>query len=291
VISVLITTCFLSAVYALVAMGVSLTWAGLGFLNLAHGTTYAGAAYGAWWASRHISGNVFVVLLGGMVTGGLIGLGIYLVVFRPLDGKRNFEIRTMIATLAISLLGENLLLDRFGPDFENFPSLFRSLPEIRIGTQNVTTDQLGAVISATILVLLFVLFLEGSRIGLGVRALTQNVEGARLVGIDRRTAAIAILVASGTLVGMAAVLLGPVYFVSPFVGFQPMIKGITVAMLGGLGSVRGAVIAAVLVAFVEALTATYIGPELVLVTLFVLIAIVLLVRPRGIAGILETTRA
>jgi len=76
VISVLITTCFLSAVYALVAMGVSLTWAGLGFLNLAHGTTYAGAAYGAWWASRHISGNVFVVLLGGMVTGGLIGLGI-----------------------------------------------------------------------------------------------------------------------------------------------------------------------------------------------------------------------
>jgi branched-chain amino acid transport system permease protein len=291
VISVLITTCFLSAVYALVAMGVSLTWAGLGFLNLAHGTTYAGAAYGAWWASKHISGNVFVVLVAGMVTGGVIGFGIWLVVFRPLDGKRNFEIRTMIATLAISLLGENLLLDRFGPDFENFPSLFRSLPAIRIGTQNVTTDQLGAVISATVLVLLFVLFLEGSRIGLGVRALTQNVEGARLVGIDRRTAAIAILVASGTLVGMASVLLGPVYFVSPFVGFQPMIKGITVAMLGGLGSVRGAVIAAVLVAFVEALTATYIGPELVLVTLFVLIAIVLLVRPRGIAGILETTRA
>jgi branched-chain amino acid transport system permease protein len=291
VISVLITTCFLSAVYALVAMGVSLTWAGLGFLNLAHGTTYAGAAYGAWWSSEHISGNVFVVLLGGMVTGGVIGFGIYLVVFLPLDGRRNFEIRTMIATLAISLFGENLLLDRFGPDFENFPSLFRSLPEIRIGTQNVTTDQLGAVISATILVLVFVIFLEGSRIGLGVRALTQNVEGARLVGIDRRTAAIAILVASGTLVGMAAVLLGPVYFVSPFVGFQPMIKGITVAMLGGLGSLRGAVIAAVLVAFVEAMTATYIGPEMVLVTLFLLIAIVLLVRPRGIGGVLETTRA
>jgi branched-chain amino acid transport system permease protein len=290
-ISVLIATCFLSAVYALVAMGVSLTWAGLGFLNLAHGTTYAGAAYGAWWASKHISGNVFVVLAAGMVIGGLIGFGIYLVAFLPLDGRRNFEIRTMIATLAISLFGENLLLDRFGPDFENFPSLFRSLPTIRIGTENVTTDQLGAVISATILVVLFVLFLEGSRIGLGVRALTQNVEGARLVGIDRRTAAIAILVASGVLVGMSAVLLGSVYFVSPFVGFQPMIKGITVAMLGGLGSVRGAVIAAVLVAFVEALTATYIGPELVLVTLFVLIAIVLLVRPRGIAGILETTRA
>jgi len=289
--SVLIATAFLSAVYALVALGVSLTWAGLGFLNLAHGTTYAGAAYGAWWASKHVSGNVFVVLLAGMITGGVIGLGIYLVVFRPLDGKRNFEIRTMVATLAISMLGENLLLDRFGPDFENFPSLFRSLPKLRIGTENVTTDQLGAVIAATILVILFVLFLEGSRIGLGVRALTQNVEGARLVGIDRRTAALAILVVSGALVGVAAVLLGPVDLVSYDNGLQPMIKGLTVAMLGGLGSVRGTVLAAVIVAFVEALTATYISASLVLVSLFLLIAIVLLVRPRGIAGILETTRA
>ena len=102
---------------------------------------------------------------------------------------------------------------------------------------------------------------EGSRIGLGVRALTQNVEGARLVGIDRRTAALAILLVSGALVGVAAVLLGPVYFVSYDNGLQPMIKGLTVAMLGGLGSVRGTVVAAVIVAFVEAMTATYIGAE------------------------------
>ena len=86
-------------------------------------------------------------------------------------------------------------------------------------------------------------------------------------------------------------LLGSVYFVSYDNGLQPMIKGLTVAMLGGLGSVRGTVVAAVIVAFVEAMTATYIGAELVLVSLFLLIAVVLLVRPRGLAGILETTRA
>jgi branched-chain amino acid transport system permease protein len=135
------------------------------------------------------------------------------------------------------------------------------------------------------------MLLGGSRIGLGVRALTQNVEGARLVGIDRRTAALAILVVSGALVGVAAVLLGPVYFVSYDNGLQPMIKGLTVAMLGGLGSVRGTVVAAIIVAFVEAMTATYISASLVLVSLFLLIAVVLLVRPRGLAGILESTRA
>lgn len=288
---VLITAVFLAAVYALVALGLSLTWAGLGFLNLAHGVTYSAAAVGAYEASIHIGGNAFVVLIGGIVSGALVGLVIFLVVFMPLDGRRNFDLRTLIATLALALLGENLLLDKFGPQPQTFPEIFSWLPTINIGGTNVTSDQEGAVLAAIVLVAAFVAFLDGSRIGLGVRALTQNVEGARLVGIDRRTAAFAILVTSGALVGVAAVLLGPVYFVSYNNGLQPMIKGLTVAMLGGLGSVRGTIAAAVIVALVESLTATYIGAEDVLVSLFVLIAVVLLVRPRGLAGILETTRA
>ena len=290
-IDVLITTVFLAAVYSLVALGLSLTWAGLGFLNLAHGVTFSTAAYGAWWASENISGNALVVLAGGTLVGAFVGGLIYLIVFLPLDGKRNFDLRTMIATLAVALAGENILLDRFGPQPKAFPALFDWLDPIRISGTNVTADQQGAVVAAAILVVAFVALLSGSRIGLGVRALTQNVEGAKLVGIDRRTAAIAILVVSGALVGLAAVLLGPVYFVSYDNGLQPMIKGLTVAMLGGLGSVRGTILAAVIVAFVEALTATYLGAEKVLVVLFLLIAVVLLVRPRGLAGILETTRA
>lgn len=290
-IDVLISTVFLAAVYALVALGLSLTWAGLGFLNLAHGVTFSTAAYGAWWASVHISGNPLVVLVAGTIVGAAFGGAIFLLVFLPLDGKRNFDLRTLIATLAIALTTENLLLDRFGPQPHTFPALFDWLDPIGISGTNVTSDEQGAVLAATVLVIAFVALLTGSRMGLGVRALTQNVEGATLVGIDRRTAALAILILSGALCGLAAVLLGPVYFVSYDNGLQPMIKGLTVAMLGGLGSVRGTILAAVIVAFVEAMTATYIGAENVLVALFLLIAIVLLVRPRGIAGILETTRA
>jgi branched-chain amino acid transport system permease protein len=286
--AVLITTAYL---YSLVALGLSLTWAGLGFLNLAQGVTYSTASVGAYEAAVHIGGNALVVLAAGIVSGALVGLVIFLVVFLPLDGRRNFDLRTLIATLALALVGENLLLDKFGPQPQAFPEIFSWLPTIDIGGTNVTSDQLGAVLSAIVLVTAFVALLGGSRIGLGVRALTQNVEGARLVGIDRRTAAFAILLVSGALVGVAAVLLGPVYFVSYNNGLQPMIKGLTVALLGGLGSVRGTIVAAVIVAFVEATTATYIGAEDVLVSLFVLIAVVLLVRPRGISGILETTRA
>ena len=240
-IAVLITTIFLAAVYSLVALGLSLTWAGLGFLNLAHGVTYSAAAVGAFEASSHIDGNALVVLPAGIISGAVVGFLIFLIVFLPLDGRRNFDLRTLIATLAIALAGENLILDKFGPQPQAFPEIFGWLPTFSVGGTSVTSDQEGAVLAAIVLVTAFVMLLGGSRIGLGVRALTQNVEGARLVGIDRRTAALAILVVSGALVGVAAVLLGPVYFVSYDNGLQPMIKGLTVAMLGGLGSVRGTV--------------------------------------------------
>ena len=159
VIAVLITTVFLAAVYSLVALGLSLTWAGLGFLNLAHGVTYSAAAVGAYEASIHIGGNAFVVLIGGIVSGALVGLVIFLVVFLPLDGRRNFDLRTLIATLALALAGENLLLDKFGPQPQTFPEIFSWLPTFNIGGTNVTSDQEGAVLAAIVLVAAFVAFL------------------------------------------------------------------------------------------------------------------------------------
>ena len=147
---VLITAIFLAAVYSLVALGLSLTWAGLGFLNLAHGVTYSAAAVGAYEASIHIGGNAFVVLIGGIVSGALVGLVIFLVVFLPLDGRRNFDLRTLIATLALALGGENLLLDKFGPQPQTFPEIFSWLPTINVGGTNVTSDQEGAVLAAIV---------------------------------------------------------------------------------------------------------------------------------------------
>jgi branched-chain amino acid transport system permease protein len=130
-----------------------------------------------------------------------------------------------------------------------------------------------------------------SRIGLGVRILTQNPEAAALVGIDRRRLALAILAVSGAMTGLASVLLAQVFYVSPEAGYDPLIKGLIVALLGGLGSIPGTILAALLVAATEALTATYLGGQYVLITLFFLIAIVLLLRPRGLGGLLEAARA
>lgn len=288
---VIVTTVNLTAIYALVALGISLTWSGLGFLNLSTGAMYAGAAYGAWLVSTNISSNVVIVLIGGIVTGAALGALVCLTVFLPLDGKPNWELRTLTATLALSFIGTNVYLWQFGPQYKQFDALFAFIADFRIGDSLVQPSVSGTVISTAVVVAIMLFYIGYSRVGLGVRALTQSVEGAALVGINRRTTAFAILGVSGAFIGLAAVLLGQTFFVEPNSGYVPLIKGLIVALLGGLGSLRGAVIAAFLVALCEALTLQYLGGAWTLITLFLLIAIVLIIRPRGIAGVLETTRA
>ncbi len=288
--NVVITTLDLAAIYSLVAIGISLTWAGLGFLNLADGAVFAVAGYGAWFTAAHVSTNPVAVVLAGIVAGALAGGLICLTVFFPLDGKPNAELRLLIGTLALSLLGTNLLQAIFGPDYRALPFIF-GRGKFTIGGAVVTADKSGAIVTATLLLALVVIGLLRSRIGLGVRILTQNPEAAALVGIDRRRLALAILLVSGAMTGLASVLLAQVYYVSPEAGYVPLIKGLIVALLGGLGSVPGTILAALLVALTEALTATYLGGQYVLLTLFLLIAVVLLLRPRGLGGLLEAARA
>ncbi|MCC6222575.1 MAG: branched-chain amino acid ABC transporter permease [Thermoleophilia bacterium] len=286
----LITTINLAAVYGLIGVGISLTWAGLGFLNLAGGVTFAASLYGAWWAQENISDHASVIFLGGIVLGAVSGAIVWLSVFLPLDGKKNWDMRSIIASLGLAIIGTNTFLLVFGPQRKAIEYLFGT-SKFKIGGATVTADKSGAIISATVVMALVVVALMRSRMGLGVRALTQNPEGAALVGISRRQAAFAILTVSGMLAGFAAVLLSQIFYPEPNIGYLPLLKGLIVALLGGLGSIGGAVIAALLVGATEAVTAHYLDQSWILLTQFGLIALVLLVRPRGVAGILEASRA
>jgi branched-chain amino acid transport system permease protein len=286
----LIVTINLAAVYGLIAVGISITWAGLGFLNLAAGVTFAASLYGAWWAQENISDHPAVIILGGIVVGAVAGAIVCLSVFLPLDGKPNWDTRSMVASLGLAIIGVNTYLLVFGPQRKSLDLLFGS-SKFKVGGTTITADKSGAIISASIVMALVVIGLLTTKTGLSVRALTQNPEGAALVGIGRKRAAFAILVVSGALCGFAAVLLSQIFYPDPNIGYLPLLKGLIVALLGGLGSILGTVIAAVLVAATEALTVHYLNSSWVLVTQLALIAIVLLVRPRGVAGILEGARA
>jgi branched-chain amino acid transport system permease protein len=286
---VVLTTITLASIYGLLAIGISIIWSSLGMVNLAHGFTFAVSGYGAWLVAQNLSGNGAVVLIGGIITGMLSGALIGGIAFIPLYDKPNFPVRSLIATLAISLLGAQCLLWVFGPRVKALPKIF-GIGNFHFGSAVASYDKVGAVVCSVSLLLVVLGWMKRSRRGLEIRAMMQNPEGAALVGVGLRSTAIAVMMVTGGLAGLASVLLSQTYFVSPFAGTTPLVKGVVVALAGGLGSVAGALIAALLLGFIEAVTAVELGGQYVLITQFLFIIAVLLVRPRGIAGILETTR-
>jgi branched-chain amino acid transport system permease protein len=284
-----LTAISLASIYGLLAIGISIIWSSLGMINLAQGFTFTVSGYGAWLVAQNISTNGFAVVAGGVITGALAGALTGLLAFIPLYDKQNFPLRSLIATLAISLMGGQFLLWLFTPRVKALPKIF-GVGSVHIGSATVSYDKIGSIACSAILLLLTMGWMKSSRRGLEIRAMMQNPEGAALVGVGLRSTAMAVMMVTGAMAGLAAVLLSQTYFISPFAGTTPLVKGMVVALAGGLGSVAGAVIAAVLIGFVEAFTAVQLGGQYVLITQFLFIIAVLLVRPRGIAGMIEHSR-
>ena len=121
---VLVSAITLSSIYALVALGISLTWSTLGILNLAHGAAFVSAGYGAWLTGQTISTHPLVIIIGGLATGALTGVILYFLSYLPLVDKGNFANRSLIATLALSLFATQLYLSVFGPRVKALPKIF-----------------------------------------------------------------------------------------------------------------------------------------------------------------------
>ena len=284
-----LTTVTLASIYGLLALGISIIWSSLGMINMAQGFTFAVSGYGAWLVAQSLSSNGFAVVAGGLVTGALAGALIGAIAFIPLYDKPNFPLRSLIATLAISMLGAQTLLWLFGPRVKALPKIF-GYGSFHIGTVVASHEKVGSIVCSVILLLVTLAWMKRSRRGLEIRAMMQNPEGAALVGVGLRSTAMAVMAVTGAMAGLAAVLLSQNYFVSPYAGTTPLVKGMVVALAGGLGSISGALIAALLVGLIEAVTAVTLGGQYVLITQFLFIIAVLLVRPRGIGGMIEHTR-
>lgn len=279
----------LACIYGTLAIGISLTWSSLGLVNMAYGFIFALSGYGAWLASIYLAPFPPLVMAVGILTGAAGGVFVCLIAFIPVHDKPNFPIRALIATLAISLAGNQVLLWMFGPRAKSLPQLFGRWKVDFFGVV-LTADKIGASLSAVVLLSLILLWMRSSRRGLEIRAMMMNPHAAAIVGIGVRRTAISVMALTGALAGLAAVLLAQTYYVAPFSGITPMVKGLSIALVGGLGSVPGAVIGAILLGFNEALTSSLLGGQYVLITQFLLIIVILLFRPRGIAGILDKAR-
>ena len=303
--SLLVYALYLAAIYSLMAIGISLLWSSVGMVNMAHGATFAIAGYAAYFASDWLVPLVkawstgseatvalaVLIVLVGMIAGALFGIVIYLIAYLTIHDKQNFAVRSLIITLALNLATVQMLLWAFGPQQKALPRVFGSGRFTTLG-MSIRVDQVVTIIATTLLLGSVLIWLRHSRRGLEIRAVMQNAEGAALCGISSRKTALPIMMLTGALAGLAAVLLSQNVFVSPTAGVTPLIKGLTIALLGGLGSVPGAVAGAVLIGFIEAATGAipFLGQRYVLFVQFTFIVCVLLIRPRGLGGLLDETR-
>lgn len=278
-----------ACIYGLIAIAVSITWSSLGLINLAYGFVFTFAGYGAWLFSKYVSEMPVLIAAAGIAMGAVAGVLVCLVVFIPLHDKPNFTTRGMIATLAISLIGSQSFLMFFGPRPKSLPELFGFWSVDLLGVK-LTSDKIGIVICSALMLLVVVRWMRGSRRGLEIRAMMMNPHAASIVGIGVRSTGIYVMAVTGAMGGLASVLLSQTYYIAPFSGLTPLIKGVSIALCGGLGSVQGAVIAAILLGLVEALTNEFLGGQYVLMTQFLVIIAILVVRPRGISGLLDKAR-
>ena len=286
---VIINAIVLACIYGTLAISVSITWSSLGLVNLSYGFIFAFAGYGAWVFAQDVSTFGPLVLLAGILAGALGGVIVCLLAFIPIHDKPNFTVRGLIATLAINLVGVQTLLWWFGPRSKRLPEIFGTWKISVLGVV-LTADKIGNVLTSILLLVLVLRWMRSSRRGLEIRAMMMNPHAAAIVGIGVRRTGFYVMAITGGLAGLASVLLSQVYYIAPFGGLTPMIKGVSIALCGGLGSVRGAVIAASLLGLNEALTSVVLGGQYVLITQFLFIIVILLFRPRGIAGILDKAR-
>jgi branched-chain amino acid transport system permease protein len=296
----------LSAIYALMAIGISILWSSVGIINMAHGATFAVSGYAAWLVTGAMKpviaeifgmGGIATFVMAGtlvgsaLIAGALCGAIIYLLAFLPIHDKPNFQVRALIVTLGLNIAAVQGLLWTFGPRNQGLPKIF-GFRRCEVWRTKIRYDQAGTIIGAALVMGITLAWLRYSRRGLEVRAMMQNAEGAAYSGISRQVTALPVLMLTGALAGMAAALLSQTIFVSPTSGVIPLVKGLTIALLGGLGSVPGAMIGAVLVGFLEAIVGAipFLGQRYVMFATFLFIIAVLIIRPRGIGGLLDDTR-
>jgi branched-chain amino acid transport system permease protein len=286
---VIVNAVTVAAIYGLIAIAVSITWSSLGLVNLAYGFIFSFAGYAAWLVAGRVPTNAYLIAGAGIVAGAVAGIIVCLLVFIPLHDKPAFTTRGIIATLAISLIGSQLFLMIFGPTSKSLPDLFGRW-KVKFFDITLTADKIGIVVCSTAMLIGVVLWMRSSRRGLEIRAMMMNPHAASIVGIGIRRTGLYVMALTGAMAGLASVLLSQTYYIAPFSGLTPLIKGVSIALCGGLGSVQGAVIAAILLGVVEALTNKFLGGQYVLMTQFLFIILVLIVRPRGISGLVDKAR-
>jgi len=276
----LVNGIMLGAGYSLVALGLTLIYGILHIPNFAHGHKYMWAAFTSLFLVVNFHTNYWVSLVIAMAVLGLAGAGVERLVYRPL---RNVpHINSFIAAIGLLLVLESLSLIFWGADFRRFPSLYDK--PIHIFGVAITLQRLVVIVAAALFIILLQLFIKRTWLGATIEAVAQNPEGAQLVGISIDRVSSLTFGIGTSLAAAAATLIAPIFLVYPTMGAMPNLKAFVVIIIGGMGSIPGAVIGGFMLGLMEALGGGYISTDYKDLFAFGALVTFLTIRPTGLFG-------
>jgi branched-chain amino acid transport system permease protein len=293
----------LGSVYALVALGFSMVYGILKLLNLAHGDVLMVGAFIGWGVLGWLGGAqdpavavwlvILLMVLAAMVGGGFLGVAIERFAYRPL--RRAPRIAPLISALGVSFFIQNSVLLLFGANFRSYDSF--DLVDVGVGVEwgplHLWVMRIFVIASAVVMMAGLWLLVTRSKLGKAMRATAFDREAAAMMGIDVDRVIVKTFFIGSALAGAAGVLVGLVFFqINHFMGFNYGLKGFTAAVVGGIGSIPGAMVGGLVIGLAEAFSVGYIedftrgrlGSAFSDLIVFLILVIFMLLRPQGIFG-------
>lgn len=276
----------LGAIYALIALGYTMVYGVLRFINFAHSDVFMVGAFSGYFLARAVPGGSafsgIAVLLGAMAICALLGVIIEKLAYRPLRGRSTLTV--LITAIGVSLLLQNLGQRIFGANPRSFPSLF-PVHQFHFGGVVISSAQI--LVFAVALVLLFALrhIVLHTRIGTAMRALSFNPVAASLVGINNDRIISFTFALGSALAAAGGILYASNYpSIDPLMGTLPGMKAFVAAVLGGIGNIAGAALGGLALGLIETIVVAFGGSTYRDAVAFAVLILILLLRPEGLLG-------
>jgi branched-chain amino acid transport system permease protein len=270
----------LAVVYVLVALGLTLIFSILEIINFAHGEFYMLGGFVTYYAYAVGGLNYFATVILAVVVVGAAGVLAERIVFRRLRGK---TLNAFIVSLGLLWVLQASAQLSFGVLDKPVPSSISGV--VRAGGVAVSRERLMVILTAAALIAGLYVFLKWTRVGQAMRAAAQDPDAAALQGVNIEMVSMLGFGVGCALAGAAGALLAPVFAVSPTMGALPVVKAFIIIIVGGMGSLPGAVLGGLLLGAVEGVGTLYMSSAAVNMLGFLMVIAILLVRPRGLLGV------
>ena len=274
----------IGSMYALVAIGYSMIFSVLRLINFSNGSMYMLGGYVTLMLYLRFQGKFMLALICGLLIVGLVGYSIDCFALRPLRKKKSTRMASLMSTFGIGIFIDNAVQLLFGSETKQFPNVL-DFGSFQLGNAVISWTQVIIFVICAVLMALLSLVVYRTKIGRAMRSTAENVDAARLMGVDVKRVISATFIVSAVLATVAGVLVSMYYkTVDLNMSAQVGMKTFAAAVLGGVGVLPGAMVGGLLIGVLESLGASYISSGYRDAYAFIIMILVLLLKPNGLLG-------